>query len=60
MKVGNLLAMMQMGEMPHDLVAKSIRLFSERCSRTSRACGTRGFEHHWWPTGVPQTASVEA
>ena len=29
MKVGNVLAMLHMGEMPHELAEKSIRLFSE-------------------------------
>jgi alkanesulfonate monooxygenase SsuD/methylene tetrahydromethanopterin reductase-like flavin-dependent oxidoreductase (luciferase family) len=57
MKVGNLLAMLQIGEMPHDLVTKSIRLFSEEVLPHLQGMWDRdGFEHHWWPTGVPVAA----
>ena len=61
MKVGNLLVMMHMGEMPHELTAKSIQLFAEEVLPHLKGMWERdGYEHRWWPTGVPRIASAEA
>jgi alkanesulfonate monooxygenase SsuD/methylene tetrahydromethanopterin reductase-like flavin-dependent oxidoreductase (luciferase family) len=61
MKVGNLLVMMQMGEMPHELTARSIQLFSEEVLPHLKGMWERdGYEHRWWPTGVPRLANAEA
>jgi alkanesulfonate monooxygenase SsuD/methylene tetrahydromethanopterin reductase-like flavin-dependent oxidoreductase (luciferase family) len=61
MKVGNLLAMLHMGEMPHELATKSIRMFSEEVLPRIKGMWERdGYEHRWWPTGVPQTATAVA
>jgi hypothetical protein len=57
MRVGNLLAMLHMGEMPHELAAKSISLFAEEVLPHVRGMWERdGYEHRWWPTGVAETA----
>jgi alkanesulfonate monooxygenase SsuD/methylene tetrahydromethanopterin reductase-like flavin-dependent oxidoreductase (luciferase family) len=61
MKVGNLLAMLHMGEMPHELAEKSIRLFSEEVLPGLRGMWERdGYEHRWWPTGVPADTKAVA
>ena len=57
MKVGNLLAMLHMGEMPHELAEKSIRMFSEEVLPHVQGMWEHdGYEHRWWPTGVPAKA----
>jgi alkanesulfonate monooxygenase SsuD/methylene tetrahydromethanopterin reductase-like flavin-dependent oxidoreductase (luciferase family) len=59
MKVGNLLAMMHMGEMPHELATKSIELFSSEVLPHVRGMWERdGYDHRWWPTGVPAKAAA--
>jgi alkanesulfonate monooxygenase SsuD/methylene tetrahydromethanopterin reductase-like flavin-dependent oxidoreductase (luciferase family) len=61
MKVGNLLAMLHMGEMPHELAEKSIRMFSEEVLQHVQGMWERdGYEHRWWPTGIPETAGAVA
>jgi alkanesulfonate monooxygenase SsuD/methylene tetrahydromethanopterin reductase-like flavin-dependent oxidoreductase (luciferase family) len=59
MKVGNLLTMMHMGEMPHELAAKSVRLFSDEVLPHLKGMWERdGYDHRWWPTGVPAKAAA--
>jgi alkanesulfonate monooxygenase SsuD/methylene tetrahydromethanopterin reductase-like flavin-dependent oxidoreductase (luciferase family) len=59
MKVGNLLTMMHMGEMPHELAEKSVRLFSDEVLPHLKGMWERdGYEHRWWPTGVPAKAAA--
>jgi alkanesulfonate monooxygenase SsuD/methylene tetrahydromethanopterin reductase-like flavin-dependent oxidoreductase (luciferase family) len=59
MKVGNLLTMLHMGEMPHELAAKSIRLFSDEVLPHLKGMWERdGYDHRWWPTGVPAKAAA--
>jgi alkanesulfonate monooxygenase SsuD/methylene tetrahydromethanopterin reductase-like flavin-dependent oxidoreductase (luciferase family) len=59
MRVGNLLAMLHMGEMPHELATKSIRMFAEEVLPHLRGMWEReGYEHRWWPTGVSQAAEA--
>ena len=59
MKVGNLLVMLHMGEMPHELAEKSIRMFSEEVLPHVQGMWERdGYEHRWWPTGVPAKAAA--
>jgi alkanesulfonate monooxygenase SsuD/methylene tetrahydromethanopterin reductase-like flavin-dependent oxidoreductase (luciferase family) len=61
MKVGNLLAMLHMGEMPHELATKNIELFSAEVLPHVQGMWERdGYEHRWWPTGVAQTAKAVA
>jgi alkanesulfonate monooxygenase SsuD/methylene tetrahydromethanopterin reductase-like flavin-dependent oxidoreductase (luciferase family) len=59
MKVGNLLVMLHMGEMPHELAEKSVRLFSDEVLPHLKGMWERdGYEHRWWPTGVPAKAAA--
>jgi alkanesulfonate monooxygenase SsuD/methylene tetrahydromethanopterin reductase-like flavin-dependent oxidoreductase (luciferase family) len=56
MKVGNLLVMLQMGEMPHELAAKNVRMFSEEVQPHLQGMWEReGHSHDWWPTGIGES-----
>ena len=59
-RIGNLLVMLQMGGMPHDLTMKNIHLFTrKRCSRISQEQWTdEDWENPWWPAGLAQPAGV--
>ncbi len=61
-RIGNLLVMLEMGGMPHELVLKSISLFAEEVLPGLRSIwDEEGWEHEWWPTGVAGRApSAEA
>ena len=57
--IGNLLVMLQMGGMPHDLTMKNIQLFTEEVlPYLQDQWADEGWENHWWPTGLAQPASV--
>jgi alkanesulfonate monooxygenase SsuD/methylene tetrahydromethanopterin reductase-like flavin-dependent oxidoreductase (luciferase family) len=57
--IGNLLVMLQMGGIPHELVLKNIQLFAEEVLPHLQEVWTDdGWENEWWPTGHAQ--SVEA
>jgi len=54
-RIGNLLVMLQMGGMPHDLTMKNIQLFAEEVLPHLREVWTdEGWAHEWWPTGIAQ------
>jgi alkanesulfonate monooxygenase SsuD/methylene tetrahydromethanopterin reductase-like flavin-dependent oxidoreductase (luciferase family) len=54
-RIGNLLVMLQMGNMPHDLTMKNIQLFADEVLPHLRPVWEDGgWEHPWWPTGRPQ------
>jgi alkanesulfonate monooxygenase SsuD/methylene tetrahydromethanopterin reductase-like flavin-dependent oxidoreductase (luciferase family) len=51
--VGNLIALLQIGSMPHDLTEKNITLFAEEVLPRIRTQWTdQGWEHKWWPKGA--------
>jgi alkanesulfonate monooxygenase SsuD/methylene tetrahydromethanopterin reductase-like flavin-dependent oxidoreductase (luciferase family) len=53
--IGNLLVMLQMGGMPHELALKNIHLFAEEVLPHLRGVWTdEGWENEWWPTGHAQ------
>jgi alkanesulfonate monooxygenase SsuD/methylene tetrahydromethanopterin reductase-like flavin-dependent oxidoreductase (luciferase family) len=53
--IGNLLVMLQMGGMPHDLTMKNIHLFAEEVLPQLQGQSTdEGRENPWWPTGLAQ------
>ena len=61
MRVGNLLAMLHMGEMPHELAQRSIELFAAEVLPHLQGMWEReGFAHRWWPTGVQAPAGAQA
>ena len=50
--IGNLLVMLQMGGMPHDLTMKNIQLFAEEVlPHLQELWSDEGWENDWWPTG---------
>jgi alkanesulfonate monooxygenase SsuD/methylene tetrahydromethanopterin reductase-like flavin-dependent oxidoreductase (luciferase family) len=54
-RIGNLLVMLQMGGMPHDLTMKNINLFAEEVLPHLQAqWADEGWENEWWPTGLAQ------
>jgi alkanesulfonate monooxygenase SsuD/methylene tetrahydromethanopterin reductase-like flavin-dependent oxidoreductase (luciferase family) len=54
-RIGNLLVMLQMGGMPHDLTMKNIHLFAEEVLPHLRPLwDAEGWENDWWPTGLPR------
>jgi alkanesulfonate monooxygenase SsuD/methylene tetrahydromethanopterin reductase-like flavin-dependent oxidoreductase (luciferase family) len=58
-RIGNLLVMLQMGGMPHDLTMKNIHLFAEEVLPHLRPLWEDdGWENTWWPTGLPQQEGV--
>jgi S-adenosyl-L-methionine hydrolase (adenosine-forming) len=58
-RIGNLMLVMQMGEMPHELALKNLRMFSEEVlPSVQRIWDEDEWEHEWWPTGVPATADL--
>jgi alkanesulfonate monooxygenase SsuD/methylene tetrahydromethanopterin reductase-like flavin-dependent oxidoreductase (luciferase family) len=58
-RIGNLLVMLQMGGMPHDLTLKNVHLFAaEVLPRLQQVWAGEGWENEWWPAGL--TESVEA
>jgi len=51
--IGNLLVMLQMGGMPHELTMKNIQLFAEEVLPYLREQWTdEGWENTWWPSGL--------
>ena len=53
--IGNLLVMLQMGGMPHELALKSIHLFAEEVLPHLQEVWTdESWENEWWPTGHAQ------
>jgi alkanesulfonate monooxygenase SsuD/methylene tetrahydromethanopterin reductase-like flavin-dependent oxidoreductase (luciferase family) len=56
-RIGNLLVMLQMGGMPHELTLENIHLFSEHVlPHLQQLWDGEGFENEWWPTGVAVAA----
>jgi alkanesulfonate monooxygenase SsuD/methylene tetrahydromethanopterin reductase-like flavin-dependent oxidoreductase (luciferase family) len=54
-RIGNLLVMLQMGGMPHDLTMKNIHMFAEEVMPYLRSVFDDGdWENRWWPTGLPE------
>jgi alkanesulfonate monooxygenase SsuD/methylene tetrahydromethanopterin reductase-like flavin-dependent oxidoreductase (luciferase family) len=60
-RIGNLLVMLEMGAMPHELVLKNIELFAtEVLPGLSGIWDEEGWEHEWWPTGIPSGSKAGA
>ena len=59
LRVGNLIALLQIGSMPHELTKQNIRLFAEHVMPKIRGLwDDEGWEHRWWPQGARQAAPV--
>ena len=60
-RIGNLLAMLQVGSMPHELARHNISLFaSDVLPRLRGIWEDEGWEHRWWPTGIGTRTSGDA
>jgi alkanesulfonate monooxygenase SsuD/methylene tetrahydromethanopterin reductase-like flavin-dependent oxidoreductase (luciferase family) len=56
-RIGNLLAMLHVGSMPHDLVRHNIDTFASGVLPHLRGIWEdEGWEHRWWPTGIGSAA----
>jgi alkanesulfonate monooxygenase SsuD/methylene tetrahydromethanopterin reductase-like flavin-dependent oxidoreductase (luciferase family) len=52
-RIGNLLVMLQMGGMPHELALKNIQLFADEVLPGLREVWSgESWEHEWWPKGM--------
>jgi alkanesulfonate monooxygenase SsuD/methylene tetrahydromethanopterin reductase-like flavin-dependent oxidoreductase (luciferase family) len=63
LNVGHLLALFQMGSLPHEAAMKNITLFAEGVLPYVQPIhDDAGWEDHWWPTGARRatTAAVPA
>ena len=59
LRVGNLIALLQIGSMPHELTKQNITLFAEGVLPKIRGLwADDGYEHNWWPQGAEQPASA--
>ena len=57
--IGNLLVMLQMGGMPHELTMKNIHLFAEEVLPHLREEWTNEeWENTWWPSGLAQAVGA--
>ncbi len=56
-RIGNLLVMLHMGSMPHELAMHNTDLFAaEVLPHLQGIWEDEGWEHRWWPTGIPAGA----
>ncbi len=54
-RIGNLLVMLQMGAMPHELTLRNISLFAEEVLPELKTIWRdEGWDDEWWPTGVAE------
>jgi len=55
LRVGNLMVLLQIGSMPHELTKKNIALFAEEVLPKVRPIwDAEGWENKWWPSGARQ------
>jgi alkanesulfonate monooxygenase SsuD/methylene tetrahydromethanopterin reductase-like flavin-dependent oxidoreductase (luciferase family) len=53
LRVGNLIALLQIGSMPHELTKQNLTLFAEQVIPKIRGLwADEGWEHRWWPQGA--------
>ena len=59
LRVGNLIALLQIGSMPHELTKQNITMFAkEVMPNISGLWADEGWQHRWWPQGARQGARV--
>ena len=59
--VGNLMVLLQIGSMPHELTLKNIDLFAREVLPGLRdVWDDKGWENHWWPKSLRGAASPPA
>ena len=58
LRVGNLMVLLHIGSMPHELTKKNIALFAkEVLPHVRNIWDDEGWENHWWPERLRQPAS---
>lgn len=61
LRVGNLMVLLHIGSMPHELTLKNVELFGKEVLPHIRHIWDEEWENHWWPerlkNSVPTTAS---
>jgi alkanesulfonate monooxygenase SsuD/methylene tetrahydromethanopterin reductase-like flavin-dependent oxidoreductase (luciferase family) len=61
LRIGNLMVLLHIGSMPHELTLKNTDLFFKEVAPALRDMWDDEWENHWWPTTLRQskgTASV--
>ena len=58
LRVGNLLLMVQMGSMPHELVLKNIDLLAREVLPAIRTTWDDEWQHEWWPEPLRTRATA--
>jgi alkanesulfonate monooxygenase SsuD/methylene tetrahydromethanopterin reductase-like flavin-dependent oxidoreductase (luciferase family) len=59
LRVGNLIALLQIGSMGHELTKKNLTLFAEGVMPKIKGLwADEGWEHRWWPQGARQEVPV--
>ncbi len=55
LRIGNLIALLQIGSMGHELTKKNLTLFAEGViPKIKDLWAAEGWEHRWWPQGARQ------
>jgi hypothetical protein len=52
MRVGNLMVLLHIGSMPHELTLKNIDLFFKEVAPALRPMWEDEWENRWWPAGL--------
>jgi hypothetical protein len=54
LRIGNLMVLLQIGSMPHELALKNTDLFFREVAPALRPLWDDEWENHWWPTTLRQ------
>ena len=58
LRVGNLMVLVQIGSMPHELTLKNIRLLGQEVLPHLRGLwDDEGWVNHWWPEGLREATA---
>lgn len=60
LKVGNLMVLLHVGSMPHELTLKNIQLFFSEVAPALRPTWDDEWENQWWPAGLRKKTAQEA
>jgi alkanesulfonate monooxygenase SsuD/methylene tetrahydromethanopterin reductase-like flavin-dependent oxidoreductase (luciferase family) len=60
LKVGNLMVLLHIGSMPHELTLKNIQLFFREVAPALRSTWDDEWENQWWPAGLRKKTAQEA
>ena len=59
LRVGNVIALLPIGSMPHELTKHNITLYANEVMPKVRGMwADEGWEHRWWPQGARQDTPV--